>query len=158
MVHFHDILIVIVQIIRNVNAPPIHLALLPNSLYWEMIKNIYLMFSQTNLLCKDNVYVCQFYIEIIPPHPHHHPHPQGQECRKRFHGITSPWLNDCNGFATQLARFMGPTWGPSRADRTQVGPMLAPWTLLSGYKKKQNGIKLHIIRNQSRQTPVPPFF
>ena len=32
-----------------------------------------------------------------------------------------------------IARFMGPTWGPSRADRTQVGPMLAPWTLLSGY-------------------------
>ena len=29
-------------------------------------------------------------------------------------------------------RLMGPTWGPSGADRTQVGPMLAPWTLLSG--------------------------
>ena len=28
-------------------------------------------------------------------------------------------------------RFMGPTCGPSGADRTQVGPMLAPWTLLS---------------------------
>ena len=27
---------------------------------------------------------------------------------------------------------MGPTWGPSGADRTQVGPMLVPWTLLSG--------------------------
>ena len=24
-------------------------------------------------------------------------------------------------------------WGPSEADRTQVGPMLAPWTLLSGF-------------------------
>ena len=33
---------------------------------------------------------------------------------------------------TQLARFMGQTWGASGADRTQVGPMLAPWTLLSG--------------------------
>ena len=32
----------------------------------------------------------------------------------------------------QMARFMGPTWGPSGADRTQVGPMLTPWTLLSG--------------------------
>ena len=31
-----------------------------------------------------------------------------------------------------IARFMGPTWGPSGADRAQVGPMLAPWTLLSG--------------------------
>ena len=34
-----------------------------------------------------------------------------------------------------IARFMGPTWGPSGADRTQVGPMLAPWTLLSGIAK-----------------------
>ena len=31
-----------------------------------------------------------------------------------------------------IARFMGPTWGPSGANRTQVGPMLAPWTFLSG--------------------------
>ena len=34
-----------------------------------------------------------------------------------------------------IARFMGPTWGPSGADRTQVGPMLAPWTLLLGTPK-----------------------
>ena len=32
----------------------------------------------------------------------------------------------------QIARFTGPTWGPSGADRAQMGPMLAPWTLLSG--------------------------
>ena len=31
-----------------------------------------------------------------------------------------------------IARFLGPTWGPSGTDRTQVGPMLAPWTLLAG--------------------------
>ena len=30
---------------------------------------------------------------------------------------------------THIARFTGPTWGPSGADRTQVGPMLAPWTI-----------------------------
>ena len=30
------------------------------------------------------------------------------------------------------ATFMGPTWGPPGADRTQVVPMLAPWILLSG--------------------------
>ena len=35
-----------------------------------------------------------------------------------------------------IARFMGPTWGPSGADSTQVGPMLAPWTLLSGIISK----------------------
>ena len=33
--------------------------------------------------------------------------------------------------SSQIARFIWPTWGPSGADRTQVGPMLAPWTLLS---------------------------
>ena len=33
---------------------------------------------------------------------------------------------------TLTARFMGTTWGPPGADRTQVGPMLAPWTLISG--------------------------
>ena len=35
--------------------------------------------------------------------------------------------------ATQTAKFMGPTWGPSGSCRPQMGPMLAPWTLLSGY-------------------------
>ena len=40
--------------------------------------------------------------------------------------VSSKWST------TLIARLMGPTWGPSGADRTQVGPMLAPWTLLSG--------------------------
>ena len=35
------------------------------------------------------------------------------------------------------SRFMGPTCGPSGADRTQVGPMLAQWTLLSGQIRKK---------------------
>ena len=34
---------------------------------------------------------------------------------------------------TLIAGFMGPTWGPSGADRAQMGPMLAPWPLLSGH-------------------------
>ena len=34
--------------------------------------------------------------------------------------------------STLIARFMGSTWGSPGADRTQVGPMLAPWTLFSG--------------------------
>ena len=38
----------------------------------------------------------------------------------------------CSGIDTPIARLMGPTWGPSGADRIQVGPMLALWTLLSG--------------------------
>ena len=35
-------------------------------------------------------------------------------------------------YSSFIARLMRPTWGPSGADRTQVGPMLAPCTLLSG--------------------------
>ena len=33
---------------------------------------------------------------------------------------------------------MEPTWGPSGADRTQLGPMLAQWTLLSGMCQNQS--------------------
>ena len=32
----------------------------------------------------------------------------------------------------QIARFMRPTWGPPGSCRPKMGPMLAPWTLLSG--------------------------
>ena len=45
------------------------------------------------------------------------------------HWIVSKEPNMCTSL---IARFMGPAWGPSGADRIQVGPMLAPWTLLSG--------------------------
>ena len=34
--------------------------------------------------------------------------------------------------ASQIAKFMGPTWGPPVSCRCQMGPMLVPWTLLSG--------------------------
>ena len=33
---------------------------------------------------------------------------------------------------SQITKFMGPTWGPLGPCRHQMGPMLAPWTLLSG--------------------------
>ena len=34
---------------------------------------------------------------------------------------------------TQIAKFMGPTWGPPGSCRPQMGPMLAAWTLLLGW-------------------------
>ena len=63
--------------------------------------------------------------------------------------------------SSQIARFMGPTWGPSGSCRPQVGPMLAPWTLLSGLAlthryegqlltnmmRKLTNCNLHIDRN-----------
>ena len=39
-----------------------------------------------------------------------------------------------------ITRFMGPTWGPPGADRTQVGPRWATWTLLSGKPQAWWGI------------------
>ena len=33
---------------------------------------------------------------------------------------------------SQIAKFMGQTWGPPGSCRPQMGPMLVPWTLLSG--------------------------
>ena len=33
---------------------------------------------------------------------------------------------------SQIAKFIGPTWGPQGSCRTQLGPTLAPWTLLLG--------------------------
>ena len=41
-----------------------------------------------------------------------------------------------------IARFLGPTWGPSGTDRTQVGPMLAPCTLLSGRFASEVGYRM----------------
>ena len=54
-------------------------------------------------------------------------------------GITKHNKTECmhhGTYCTLIARLMGPTWGQSWADRTQVGLMLAPWTLLSGYMKQ----------------------
>ena len=60
----------------------------------------------------------------------------------------SGWTPLISSFITQvrlIARFMGPTWGPSGADRTQVGPMLASWTLLS-----RKGLRGHAERKRCR--------
>ena len=38
----------------------------------------------------------------------------------------------CSMKAPQIATFMGPTWGPPGSCRPQMGPMVAPWILLSG--------------------------
>ena len=46
-----------------------------------------------------------------------------------------------------IARFMEPTWGPSGAGRTQVGPMLAPWTLLSTMHRSQSATSRIWVRS-----------
>ena len=46
-----------------------------------------------------------------------------------FYGISIQFLAR---EASQITKFMGPTWGPHGPYRPQMGPVLAPWTLLSG--------------------------
>ena len=64
---------------------------------------------------------------------------QGKDCPNR-HDIS--WIHQKylrntmgkSGFIvakwSQIAKFMGPTWGPPGSCWPQMGPMLAPWTLL----------------------------
>ena len=49
-------------------------------------------------------------------------------CMPYYQRSNSEWY----GISVQIAKFMGPTWGPPGSSRPQMGPMLAPWTLLSG--------------------------
>ena len=44
----------------------------------------------------------------------------------------SPYCYQTYLISSQIAEFMRPTWGPPGSCRPQMGPMLAPWTLLSG--------------------------
>ena len=58
----------------------------------------------------------------------------------QYHGCRHPGGSWCcqdisrtvTYYRALIARFMGPTWGPPGSCQAQVGPMLAPWTLLSG--------------------------
>ena len=40
---------------------------------------------------------------------------------------------------------MGPIWGPSGTDKAQVGPMLAPWTLLSRWVWSKISLGAHYL-------------
>ena len=56
--------------------------------------------------------------------------------------------NNTQGFISQIANFMGPTWGPPGSCRPQMGPMLAPWLLLSGiYVCTQNTLSLRHLKS-----------
>ena len=48
----------------------------------------------------------------------------GQGTKRTVHELTA---------STQITKFIGPTWNPPGSCRPQTGPMLVPWTLLSGY-------------------------
>ena len=83
--------------------------------------------------------------------------------RKFLQSMAKPFNLQCKSSyskVTQIAKFMGPRWGPPGSCRPQMGPMLAPWTLLSGtpcfntISPQQNGwhfadcIFIHIFLNK----------
>ena len=43
-----------------------------------------------------------------------------------------PYIGPIIKIKPQITKFMGPTWGPLGPVGPQMGPMLVPWTLLSG--------------------------
>ena len=47
--------------------------------------------------------------------------------------VSPMWGTDTSAITTQIARFRGSIWSPSGSCRPKMGPMSAPWTLLSGY-------------------------
>ena len=49
------------------------------------------------------------------------------------------------------SKIHGAKWGPSGANRIQVGPMLAPWTLLYGYILCRSSIAYSTCRNNNKQ-------
>ena len=59
--------------------------------------------------------------------------PVGWHCQSFpiFSQLNNTWLTH-EGEVWGPTRFMGPTWDPPGSCRPQVGPILAPWTLLSG--------------------------
>ena len=60
-------------------------------------------------------------------------------------------------YAPLKIRFMRPIWDPTGADRTQVGPMMAPRTLLSGSVTvaliHDRGIVFKILYNERNLIP-----
>ena len=59
---------------------------------------------------------------------------------------------------SQIAKFMGPTWGPPGSCRPQMGPMLAPWTLLPGMSKWHIFAVLYRHVHYRRQTPITQLY
>ena len=94
----------------------------------------------------------------LPPPPPPPPPPWNDRVLRNHYSMyhSEAWSRAANAgitipVPTLIAKFLGPTWGPSGADRTQVGPMLAPWTLLSGLSSVSGIILgLHPVNERRR--------
>ena len=65
-------------------------------------------------------------------------HTQGPHLTDKKHDGTQHHL-------TQIAKFLGSTWGPPGSCRPQMGPMLAPSTLLSGLQLTWKHTHIYIL-------------
>ena len=85
---------------------------------------------------------CKTLIYPVLMHERYHDFPSAIETTLKTMGgkcirsIHQEWI------WSQIAKFMGPTWVPPGSCRPQMGPMLAPWTLLSGFISTQSTEKL----------------
>ena len=55
----------------------------------------------------------------------------------------------------QIARFMGPTWGPPESCRPQVGPMLVPWTCYQVCRWMMHHVHMTLQCFKQRSTVYP---
>ena len=89
-------------------------------LYWKLFPSVKLKYTSNGM---DNGLVPNMREAIIWTS-------DGRAYGRRFPSLNLAelafWLHP------QIAKFKGPTWGPTGSCRPQVGPMLAPGTLLSG--------------------------
>ena len=92
--------------------------------------------SRTDVLVKVSMFLRQ---KISRPEVNSNPQPS-DSCRmfwpfalsEEYKLIMSSQDFDAKSKHSQIAKFLGPTWGPHGSCRPQVGPILAPWILLSG--------------------------
>ena len=96
---------------------------------------------QWNSNVKLNIKVIFLILECVFTMAEHHKLEWFALCRCMTHTCSNYMDGTVPMIQTLITRFMGPTWGPSWADRAQVGPLLAPWTLLSGNSTNVNRIK-----------------
>ena len=99
------------------------------------------MICKSQLKPRPNLGIYFNEVQRIPIIPHHHSggfvllHLVTAIIRNFIHifdNVTKPFaIQHHLASVSLIARFTGPTWGPPGSCRPQVGPMWAPWTLLS---------------------------
>ena len=61
--------------------------------------------------------------------------------RRNSHETQEP-ISVSHKMSSQIAKFMGPTWGPPGSSRPQMGPMLVPWNLLLAIRVNNRSCKI----------------